>query len=89
MRTPDQHQHQHPDQADLFQAARAWMRIDPDPDHVRLLEAELASDDVETLRDRFAGTLTFGTAGLRAALGPGPRRMNRVVVRRTAAGLAD
>lgn len=87
MSTPDQHPH--PDHADLFQAARAWMQIDPDPDHVRVLEAELASDDVETLRDRFAGMLTFGTAGLRAALGPGPRRMNRVVVRRTAAGLAD
>ncbi|EMY33681.1 phosphomannomutase, partial [Arthrobacter crystallopoietes BAB-32] len=29
-----------------------------------------------------------GTAGLRAALGPGPNRMNRVVVRRAAAGVA-
>ena len=40
------------------------------------------------LQDRFAGTLTFGTAGLRAALGAGPNRMNRVVVRRAAAGIA-
>ena len=35
------------------------------------------SDD---LADRFAGTLEFGTAGLRGALGAGPNRMNRVVV---------
>ncbi|WP_026553878.1 phospho-sugar mutase [Arthrobacter sp. 35W] len=40
------------------------------------------------LADAFDGTLEFGTAGLRAALGPGSNRMNRVVVRRAAAGLA-
>ena len=44
--------------------------------------------DSADLADRFAGSLEFGTAGLRGAVGAGPNRMNRVVVIRAAAGLA-
>ncbi len=40
------------------------------------------------LADRFAGRLRFGTAGLRGAVGAGPNRMNRAVVRATTAALA-
>jgi len=79
----------------LLNDARAWAAQDPDPrtaatltELVKLTEAgtPAARQDLE---DSFRGTLQFGTAGLRAALGPGPNRMNRVVVRRAAAGFAN
>ena len=79
----------------LLTDAKAWLDDDPDPDTVAeldelILAAEekgAESDAAAELRDRFAGTLEFGTAGLRGALGAGPNRMNRVVVSRAAAGL--
>jgi phosphomannomutase len=40
------------------------------------------------LAARFDGTLEFGTAGIRAEMGAGPMRMNRLVAGRVAAGLA-
>ena len=52
------------------------------------LDGLLAGDDEAALRERFDHPLTFGTAGLRGAVGAGPGRMNRAVVRRTAAAIA-
>ena len=40
------------------------------------------------LRDRFAGRLRFGTAGLRGVVAAGPNRMNRAVVRAATAAVA-
>jgi phosphomannomutase len=40
------------------------------------------------LRDRFAGRLEFGTAGLRGAVAAGPNRMNRAVVKAATAAVA-
>ena len=81
----------------LLDAARQWADQDPDPATAAGLRGLIAACEGQgpdsgqarqELEDSFAGTLQFGTAGLRAALGPGPNRMNRVVVRRAAAGLA-
>ncbi len=80
--------------ADLHRAVAAWIAQDPDPSTRRRatdLAAAADGGDAEAsteLRDAFAGRLAFGTAGLRGALGPGPNRMNRVVVGQAAAGLA-
>ncbi|MFF2030172.1 phospho-sugar mutase [Arthrobacter sp. NPDC058192] len=78
--------------ARLLSDARDWADQDPDPatataliELIRLTEAGVPAARQE-LADSFSGTLQFGTAGLRAALGPGPNRMNRLVVRRAAAG---
>ncbi|WP_250257940.1 phospho-sugar mutase [Dermabacter sp. Marseille-Q3180] len=78
---------------ELSQRARAWMSDDPDQstrdDLERRLTAAEAGDEAELteLKGAFDGTLQFGTAGLRGAMGPGPNRMNVAVVSRAAAGI--
>ena len=55
------------------------------------LKAELESIDgnEEEIKDRFAVSLAFGTAGLRGVLGAGTNRMNIYVVRQATQGLAN
>lgn len=72
---------------DVIEQAQAWLAQDPDPQTRAELQQFIDTNDDE-LADCFAGRLQFGTAGLRGKLGPGPNRMNRVVVMQAAAGLA-
>ena len=80
---------------DLLARAAAWLRQDPDPvtaTELRdLISSAEAGDAVARadLADRFEARLTFGTAGLRGALGAGPNRMNRVLVSQAAYGFAQ
>ena len=74
--------------SDFRSEARRWLAAEPDADMRDELESLLAGADDE-LSLRFDGRLQFGTAGLRAAVGAGPQRMNRLVVRQAAAGLVD
>lgn len=74
---------------DLRAIARRWIDEDPDPETRAAAEALLAAGDEAALFECFGRRLEFGTAGLRGELGPGPNRMNRAVVRRVSAGLAD
>lgn len=69
--------------------ARAWLAEDPDPVTRAELTAILTVGDEAGLASRFEQQLQFGTAGLRAELGAGPARMNRVVVARTALAIAE
>jgi phosphomannomutase len=76
----------------LAATASAWREADPDPETRaeldQLLGAGDAVDAAAALAGRFEGSLAFGTAGIRAAMGAGPMRMNRLVAGRVAAGLA-
>ena len=74
--------------AELREEVISWIADDPDPKTRAQLESMLEGGDESELRSCFSGFLEFGTAGLRGPLGPGPSRMNRAVVSKTALGLA-
>jgi phosphomannomutase len=88
---------------DLRSVVEAWIADDPDAGDRAELRALLdrayaggpasagsAGDPaaLAELRDRFAGRLEFGTAGLRGVVAAGPNRMNRAVVRAATAAVA-
>ncbi|MFG1914237.1 phospho-sugar mutase [Micromonospora sp. NPDC048898] len=74
---------------DIREQARRWLADDPDPASRAELTAVLdrLPASAPELADRFAGPLTFGTAGLRGPLRAGPNGMNLAVVTQAAAGL--
>jgi phosphomannomutase len=83
------------DEAELGERVEAWMADDPDAGDRTELQALLDrafgladAGALEELRDRFAGRLEFGTAGLRGVVAAGPNRMNRAVVRAATAAVA-
>jgi phosphomannomutase len=74
--------------ANVRERAESWLAAEPDADIRDELQA-LIDGAADELAARFDGRLQFGTAGLRAAVGAGPQRMNRLVVQQAAAGLAQ
>ena len=73
----------------LTAVAAAWRDADPDPVTRAELDQLLSSGDSAALAMRFEGSLAFGTAGIRAEIGAGPMRMNRLVIGRVATGMAQ
>ncbi|NND91271.1 MAG: phospho-sugar mutase [Granulosicoccus sp.] len=67
--------------------ASLWAARDPDPETSAFVQGCIESSDIETLQALFASRLDFGTAGMRGIRGPGPARMNRLLVRLTTRAL--
>jgi phosphomannomutase len=75
----------------LRELVSAWIADDPDERDRAELAALLADDSpaaADDLANRFAGRLSFGTAGLRGIVGAGPNRMNTATVTAATAALA-
>ncbi|MGY1692205.1 phospho-sugar mutase [Geodermatophilus sp. SYSU D01105] len=72
----------------VLEVAREWADADPHEGDRAEIEALIEAENRSELERRFAGPLTFGTAGLRGPLRAGPAGMNAAVVTRAAAGLA-
>ena len=77
------------DTRDWMAEAKAWIAEDPDATTREELQALINAGDLSELRERLAVRLAFGTAGIRGTIGAGPGRMNRALVRRVTAGLAN
>ncbi len=82
-------------EGELLARVAAWITDDPDAgDRAELgalADRAFGGSDAAALaelRDRFAGRLEFGTAGLRGVVAAGPNRMNRAVVRAATAAVA-
>ena len=71
-----------------MESYKRWMEADLE-DAALKAELETIAGNEEEIKDRFAVSLAFGTAGLRGVLGAGTNRMNIYVVRQATQGLAN
>ena len=69
-------------------AYKRWLDFELE-DPALTAELQKIQGDEEQIKDRFAVSLAFGTAGLRGVLGAGSNRMNIYVVRQATQGLAN
>ncbi|XP_035272589.1 phosphoglucomutase-2 [Anguilla anguilla] len=71
----------------LNHAIKQWLQFDKNPKTLAAVRAMLKGGSVEELRRCFGARMEFGTAGLRAAMGPGISCMNDLTIIQTTQGL--
>ncbi|RLN88079.1 hypothetical protein BBJ28_00015457 [Nothophytophthora sp. Chile5] len=67
--------------------AQQWLDWDVNAGTKALVAALIAARDTSRLRELFGSRVAFGTAGLRAVMGPGPAAMSDLVVIQTTQGI--
>ncbi|CAG5939293.1 unnamed protein product [Menidia menidia] len=72
--------------AKLDQAVRQWLQYDKNPKTASMVQDLVKEGAVEALRKCFSSRMEFGTAGLRAAMGPGTSCMNDLTIIQTTQG---
>ncbi|KAF7666220.1 hypothetical protein LDENG_00114540 [Lucifuga dentata] len=70
----------------LDQAVQQWLQFDKNPKTVFLVQSLVKEGAVEALQKCFSSRMEFGTAGLRAPMGPGISCMNDLTIIQTTQG---
>lgn len=70
----------------LDQAVKQWLQYDKNPKTVSMVQDLVKEGAVEALKKCFSSRMEFGTAGLRAAMGPGTTCMNDLTIIQTTQG---
>lgn len=75
--------------AKLDQAVKQWLQYDKNPKTVLMVQELVKNRDVEALKKCFSSRMEFGTAGLRAPMGPGISCMNDLTIIQTTQGFCQ
>lgn len=73
----------------LDAAVKQWLQYDKNPKTAAMVQEMVNQGDVEALKKCFTSRMEFGTAGLRAAMGPGIARMNDLTIIQTTQGFCQ
>lgn len=75
--------------SNLDQAVQQWLQYDKNPQTAAAVRNMVKEGAVSELRKRFGARMEFGTAGLRAAMGPGVSCMNDLTIIQTTQGFCQ
>uniref|UniRef100_A0A6B2F710 Phosphoglucomutase-2 n=1 Tax=Bothriechis nubestris TaxID=1766655 RepID=A0A6B2F710_9SAUR len=70
-------------------AAAQWLLWDKNPKTLEIVKQLIAKGNTEELLKCFGSRMEFGTAGLRAAMGPGTSQMNDLTIIQTSQGFCS